>query len=73
MKNPKGPMKKIFGLKISAINIDRSMQTTKLVSISVKLKTYKRIFITAPNCSFHLEVNKPDKSLNPMENHAKFY
>lgn len=64
-------MKKILGLKISAINIDRSMQKTKLVSISVKLKTYKRIFITAPKCSFHLEVNKPDKSLNPMKKSCK--
>lgn len=64
-------MKKILGLKISAINTNRSMQKTKLLSISVKSKTYKGIFITAPKCSFHLEVNKPDKSLNPMEKSYK--
>lgn len=66
-------MKKILGLKICGINIGRSMQTTKLVSISVNSKTYKETFITATKYIVHLEVNKPNKSLNPMENHAKFY
>ena len=73
MKNPKETMKKILDLKISAINIDRNMQTTKLLSISVKSKTYKRLFITAPKCSFHLEVNKPDKSLNPMKKSCEIF